>query len=221
MANPFAPDSRLNQALAFIVTVFLSNLAATLGLGLILTGGWAWLMLFAINLSLIENSTASFRSVLAAIRQNWMISTLLWFVDLLFFALVIWEFYALDSLKSGLFKLLWGALLCLAIFLVLSVNVWIWPMLVKRKIASTEFFHYLRACLLLSFHYLGRTVVCISIITVPVLIMVIFPDYFWQVAIWLICFGVSFGVYLIVLLIYQPLHVYWGEHGTPTQPLMS
>lgn len=221
MANPFAPDSRLNQLLAFIVTVFLSNLAAMLGLGLILTGGWALLMLFTINLSLIENNTASFRSVWTAIRQNWLIATLLWFVDILFFALVIWEFYALGSLKSWVFKLLWGALLCLAIFLVLSVNTWIWPMLVKRKIASAEILDYLRACLLLSFHYLGRTVVCITVIAVPVLIMMIFPSLFWQVATWLICFGISFGVYLIILLIHQPLGGYWTEHGVPTRPLMS
>lgn len=221
MANPFAPDSRLNQLLAFIVTVLLSNLAAMLGLGLILTGGWALLMLFTINLSLIENNTASFRSVWTVIRQNWLIATLLWFVDILFFALVIWEFYALGSLKSGVFKLLWGALLCLAVFLVLSVNAWIWPMLVKRKIASAEILDCLRACLLLSFHYLGRTVVCIAVIAVPVLIMMIFPSLFWQVATWLICFGVSFGVYLIILLIHQPLGGYWTEHGATTRPLMS
>ncbi|EEJ54810.1 Uncharacterised protein [Mobiluncus mulieris] len=128
----FSPDSRLYQALSWVVSLFAANLLAAVGFAVVLPGGLSWLLLFSLGACLVRDGDFTWRGLWEIIRANWLVASGLWLADLLFTSLVLWESFVLARLGVPGLRIAWGALLCLAVFLVIIVNQWMWAMLAMR-----------------------------------------------------------------------------------------
>lgn len=211
MSEFFPPNSRLYQTLSLIVSIFLSNLVAVVGFALIFTGGVSWLMLFTLNTLLITQGSYTIGQVWRIVRRNWLVASLLWLLDLGFFALVFWEAIVLQRLQSTVLALAWGALLCLGVFLVIIVNSWMFHLMVYQPVRLEDTGRSLKLSLLLAIRYLPRSLAALVLTTLPPALMYFFPNLFWQVLGWLIFFGISFAVYLVILAQRKPILVALGR----------
>lgn len=240
----FSPDSRLYQALSWVVSLFAANLLAVVGFALVLPGGLSWLLLFSLGACLVRDGDFTWRGLWEIIRANWLVASGLWLADLLFTSLALWESFVLAHLGIPGLKIAWGALLCLAVFLVIIVNQWMWVMLAMRggnplapheprsessgarqgnhqrnprrtqQLGRRELWTYLCAALLLSLRHLPRSLVGVLLLAAPIIIVWLQPDSLWQVLAWEALFGTAFGVYLVVLAQYRPLVAFFRAVGS-------
>ena len=111
MPGFFSVNSRLYQALAWLSSLCLANLAALLCFAGVVTGGFGVLVLLVTAVSLFHEGAASLDAVWRAWRRRGLAATALWLFDLGFAALACWEYQLVfDLVRLGL-SLAYGAVL--------------------------------------------------------------------------------------------------------------
>ena len=129
MPGFFSVNSRLYQALAWLSSLCLANLAALLCFAGVVTGGFGVLVLLVTAVSLFHEGAASLDAVWRAWRRRGLAATALWLFDLGFAALAFWEYQLVfDLVRPGL-SLAYGAVLTAVGILVAGVNLWCFVLL--------------------------------------------------------------------------------------------
>lgn len=205
MSNFFAPDSHLYQALSWIATLFVVNIAAVIGFAALITGGISWLVLFGAATLLITDGDVSAAQLWVSVRRNWAVATVIWLADLCFLLLLWWEALILTKVASPIWRLAWGTLLCLGFLVGLLVNLWIWPLLARQKVPWSELLTRIRQALWLSVQHLPRSFVGVTLTVAIPLLVALCHACFWKVTAWILLFGLAFAVYLVVLAQKAPL----------------
>lgn len=129
MPGFFSVNSRLYQALAWLSSLCLANLAALLCFAGVVTGGLGVLVLLVTAVSLFHEGVASLDAVWRAWRRRGLAATALWVFDLGFAALAFWEYQLVFDLVSPGLSLAYGAVLTAVGILVAGVNLWCFALL--------------------------------------------------------------------------------------------
>ena len=226
-------NSRLYQALAWLSSLCLANLAALLCFAGVVTGGLGVLVLLVTAVSLFHEGAASLDAVWRAWRRRGLAATALWLFDLGFAALAFWEYQLVfDLVRPGL-SLAYGAVLTAVGILVAGVNLWCFALLtwegVRGEVGGGEngdagngdvgenwgedlgtvkgFFLRLRRCLLLSVGLLPRTLAGLVVLVAPVVALAWLPEARWQILGLIAILGMALQSYLVVLLVAEPLGI--------------
>lgn len=226
-------NSRLYQALAWLSSLCLANLAALLCFAGVVTGGLGVLVLLVTAVSLFHEGAASLDAVWRAWRRRGLAATALWLFDLGFAALAFWEYQLVfDLVRLGL-SLAYGAVLTAVGILVAGVNLWCFALLtwegVRGEVGGGEngdadngdvgenrgedlgtvkgFFLRLRRCLLLSVGLLPRTLAGLVVLVAPVVALAWLPEARWQILGLIAILGMALQSYLVVLLVAEPLGI--------------
>ena len=233
MPGFFSVNSRLYQALAWLSSLCLANLAALLCFAGVVTGGFGVLVLLVTAVSLFHEGAASLDAVWRAWRRRGLAATALWLFDLGFAALAFWEYQLVfDLVRPGL-SLAYGAVLTAVGILVAGVNLWCFALLtwegVRGEVGGGEngdaangdvgenrgedlgtvkgFFLRLRRCLLLSVGLLPRTLAGLVVLVAPVVALAWLPEARWQILGLIAILGMALQSYLVVLLVAEPLGI--------------
>ena len=233
MPGFFSVNSRLYQALAWLSSLCLANLAALLCFAGVVTGGFGVLVLLVTAVSLFHEGAASLDAVWRAWRRRGLAATALWLFDLGFAALAFWEYQLVfDLVRLGL-SLAYGAVLTAVGILVAGVNLWCFALLtwegVRGEVGGGEngdadngdvgenrgedlgtvkgFFLRLRRCLLLSVGLLPRTLAGLVVLVAPVVALAWLPEARWQILGLIAILGMALQSYLVVLLVAEPLGI--------------
>lgn len=233
MPGFFSVNSRLYQALAWLSSLCLANLAALLCFAGVVTGGLGVLVLLVTAVSLFHEGVASLDAVWRAWRRRGLAATALWVFDLGFAALAFWEYQLVfDLVRPGL-SLAYGAVLTAVGILVAGVNLWCFALLtwegVRGEVGGGEngdgdngdvgenrgedlgtvkgFFLRLRRCLLLSVGLLPRTLAGLVVLVAPVVALAWLPEARWQILGLIAILGMALQSYLVVLLVAEPLGI--------------
>lgn len=233
MPGFFSVNSRLYQALAWLSSLCLANLAALLGFAGVVTGGLGVLVLLVTAVSLFHEGAASLDAVWRAWRRRGLAATALWLFDLGFAALAFWEYQLVfDLVRPGL-SLAYGAVLTAVGILVAGVNLWCFALLtwegVRGEVGGGEngdgdngdvgenrgedlgtvkgFVLRLRRCLLLSVGLLPRTLAGLVVLVAPVVALAWLPEARWQILGLIAILGMALQSYLVVLLVAEPLGI--------------
>lgn len=233
MPGFFSVNSRLYQALAWLSSLCLANLAALLCFAGVVTGGFGVLVLLVTAVSLFHEGAASLDTVWRAWRRRGLAATALWLFDLGFAALAFWEYQLVfDLVRPGL-SLAYGAVLTAVGILVAGVNLWCFALLtwegVRGEVGGGEngdadngdvgenrgedlgtvkgFFLRLRRCLLLSVGLLPRTLAGLVVLVAPVVALAWLPEARWQILGLIAILGMALQSYLVVLLVAGPLGI--------------
>ena len=233
MPGFFSVNSRLYQALAWLSSLCLANLAALLCFAGVVTGGFGVLVLLVTAVSLFHEGAASLDAVWRAWRRRGLAATALWLFDLGFAALVFWEYQLVFDLVSPGLSLAYGAVLTAVGILVAGVNLWCFALLtwegVRGEVGGGEngdgdngdvgenrgedlgtvkgFFLRLRRCLLLSVGLLPRTLAGLVVLVAPVVALAWLPEARWQILGLIAILGMALQSYLVVLLVAEPLGI--------------
>ena len=233
MPGFFSVNSRLYQALAWLSSLCLANLAALLCFAGVVTGGFGVLVLLVTAVSLFHEGAASLDAVWRAWRRRGLAATALWVFDLGFAALAVWEYQLVFDLVSPGLSLAYGAVLTAVGFLVAGVNLWCFALLtwegVRGEVGGGEngdgdngdvgenrgenlgtvkgFFLRLRRCLLLSVGLLPRTLAGLVVLVAPVVALAWLPEARWQILGLIAILGMALQSYLVVLLVAEPLGI--------------
>lgn len=233
MPGFFSVNSRLYQALAWLSSLCLANLAALLCFAGVVTGGLGVLVLLVTAVSLFHEGAASLDAVWRAWRRRGLAATALWVFDLGFAALAFWEYQLVFDLVSPGLSLAYGAVLTAVGFLVAGVNLWCFALLtwegVRGEVGGGEngdaangdvgenrgenlgtvkgFFLRLRRCLLLSVGLLPRTLAGLVVLVAPVVALAWLPEARWQILGLIAILGMALQSYLVVLLVAEPLGI--------------
>ena len=226
-------NSRLYQALAWLSSLCLANLAALLCFAGVVTGGLGVLALLVTAVSLFHEGAASLDAVWRAWRRRGLAATALWVFDLGFAALAFWEYQLVfDLVRPGL-SLAYGAVLTAVGILVAGVNLWCFALLtwegVQGEVGGGEngdagngdvgenrgedlgtvkgFVLRLRRCLLLSVGLLPRTLAGLVVLVAPVVALAWLPEARWQILGLIAILGMALQSYLVVLLVAEPLGI--------------
>ena len=226
-------NSRLYQALAWLSSLCLANLAALLCFAGVVTGGLGVLVLLVTAVSLFHEGAASLDAVWRAWRRRGLAATALWVFDLGFAALAFWEYQLVFDLVSPGLSLAYGAVLTAVRILVAGVNLWCFALLtwegVRGEVGGGEngdgdngdvgenrgedlgtvkgFFLRLRRCLLLSVGLLPRTLAGLVVLVAPVVALAWLPEARWQILGLIAILGMALQSYLVVLLVAEPLGI--------------
>ena len=226
-------NSRLYQALAWLSSLCLANLAALLCFAGVVTGGFGVLVILVTAVSLFHEGAASLDAVWRAWRRRGLAATALWVFDLGFAALAFWEYQLVFDLVSPGLSLAYGAVLTAVGFLVAGVNLWCFALLtwegVRGEVGGGEngdaangdvgenrgedlgtvkgFFLRLRRCLLLSVGLLPRTLAGLVVLVAPVVALAWLPEARWQILGLIAILGMALQSYLVVLLVAEPLGI--------------
>jgi len=229
----FSVNSRLYQALAWLSSLCLANLAALLCFAGVVTGGLGVLVLLVTAVSLFHEGVASLDAVWRAWRRRGLAATALWVFDLGFAALAFWEYQLVFDLVSPGLSLAYGAVLTAVGILVAGVNLWCFALLtwegVRGEVGGGEngdgdngdvgenrgedlgtvkgFFLRLRRCLLLSVGLLPRTLAGLVVLVAPVVALAWLPEARWQILGLIAILGMALQSYLVVLLVAEPLGI--------------
>ena len=233
MPGFFSVNSRLYQALAWLSSLCLANLAALLCFAGVVTGGLGVLVLLVTAVLLFHEGAASLDAVWRAWRRRGLAATALWLFDLGFAALAFWEYQLVfDLVRPGL-SLAYGAVLTAVGILVAGVNLWCFALLtwegVRGEVGGGEngdgdngdvgenrgedlgtvkgFFLRLRRCLLLSVGLLPRTLAGLVVLVAPVVALAWLPEARWQILGLIAILGMALQSYLVVLLVAEPLGI--------------
>lgn len=233
MPGFFSVNSRLYQALAWLSSLCLANLAALLCFAGVVTGGFGVLVLLVTAVSLFHEGAASLDAVWRAWRRRGLAATALWLFDLGFAALAFWEYQLVfDLVRPGL-SLAYGAVLTAVGILVAGVNLWCFALLtwegVQGEVGGGEngdagngdvgenrgedlgtvkgFVLRLRRCLLLSVGLLPRTLAGLVVLVAPVVALAWLPEARWQILGLIAILGIALQSYLVVLLVAEPLGI--------------
>lgn len=233
MPGFFSVNSRLYQALAWLSSLCLANLAALLCFAGVVTGGFGVLVLLVTAVSLFHEGAASLDAVWRAWRRRGLAATALWLFDLGFAALAFWEYQLVfDLVRPGL-SLAYGAVLTAVGILVAGVNLWCFALLtwegVRGEVGGGEngdadngdvgenrgedlgtvkgFFLRLRRCLLLSVGLLPRTLAGLVVLVAPVVALAWLPEARWQILGLIAILGMALQSYLVVLLVAESLGI--------------
>lgn len=233
MPGFFSVNSRLYQALAWLSSLCLANLAALLCFAGVVTGGLGVLVLLVTAVSLFHEGAASLDAVWRAWRRRGLAATALWVFDLGFAALAFWEYQLVfDLVRPGL-SLAYGAVLTAVGILVAGVNLWCFALLtwegVRGEVGGGEngdagngdvgenrgedlgtvkgFFLRLRRCLLLSVGLLPRTLAGLVVLVAPMVALAWLPEARWQILGLIAILGIALQSYLVVLLVAEPLGI--------------
>ena len=205
MPGFFSVNSRLYQALAWLSSLCLANLAALLCFAGVVTGGLGVLVLLVTAVSLFHEGAASLDAVWRAWRRRGLAATALWLFDLGFAALAFWEYQLVFDLVSPGLSLAYGAVLTAVGILVAGVNLWCFALLtwegVRGEVGGGEngdagngdvgenrgedlgtvkgFFLRLRRCLLLSVGLLPRTLAGLVVLVAPMVALAWLPEARW------------------------------------------
>ena len=233
MPGFFSVNSRLYQALAWLSSLCLANLAALLCFAGVVTGGFGVLVILVTAVSLFHEGAASLDAVWRAWRRRGLAATALWVFDLGFAALAFWEYQLVFDLVSPGLSLAYGAVLTAVGFLVAGVNLWCFALLtwegVRGEVGGGEngdaangdvgenrgedlgtvkgFFLRLRRCLLLSVGLLPRTLAGLVVLVAPVVALAWLPEARWQILGLIAILGMALQSYLVVLLVAEPLGI--------------
>lgn len=233
MPGFFSVNSRLYQALAWLSSLCLANLAALLCFAGVVTGGLGVLVLLVTAVSLFHEGAASLDAVWRAWRRRGLAATALWVFDLGFAALAFWEYQLVFDLVSPGLSLAYGAVLTAVGILVAGVNLWCFALLtwegVRGEVGGGEngdadngdagenrgedlgtvkgFFLRLRRCLLLSVGLLPRTLAGLVVLVAPVVALAWLPEARWQILGLIAILGMALQSYLVVLLVAEPLGI--------------
>lgn len=233
MPGFFSVNSRLYQALAWLSSLCLANLAALLCFAGVVTGGFGVLVLLVTAVSLFHEGAASLDAVWRAWRRRGLAATALWLFDLGFAALAFWEYQLVFDLVSPGLSLAYGAVLTAVGILVAGVNLWCFALLtwegVRGEVGGGEngdadngdvgenrgedlgtvkgFFLRLRRCLLLSVGLLPRTLAGLVVLVAPVVALAWLPEARWQILGLIAILGMALQSYLVVLLVAEPLGI--------------
>lgn len=233
MPGFFSVNSRLYQALAWLSSLCLANLAALLCFAGVVTGGLGVLVLLVTAVSLFHEGVASLDAVWRAWRRRGLAATALWVFDLGFAALAFWEYQLVFDLVSPGLSLAYGAVLTAVGFLVAGVNLWCFALLtwegVRGEVGGGEngdaangdvgenrgenlgtvkgFVLRLRRCLLLSVGLLPRTLAGLVVLVAPVVALAWLPEARWQILGLIAILGMALQSYLVVLLVAEPLGI--------------
>ena len=233
MPGFFSVNSRLYQALAWLSSLCLANLAALLCFAGVVTGGLGVLVLLVTAVSLFHEGVASLDAVWRAWRRRGLAATALWVFDLGFAALAFWEYQLVFDLVSPGLSLAYGAVLTAVGILVAGVNLWCFVLLtwegVRGEVGGGEngdgdngdvgenrgedlgtvkgFFLRLRRCLLLSVGLLPRTLAGLVVLVAPVVALAWLPEARWQILGLIAILGMALQSYLVVLLVAEPLGI--------------
>lgn len=233
MPGFFSVNSRLYQALAWLSSLCLANLAALLCFAGVVTGGFGVLVLLVTAVSLFHEGAASLDAVWRAWRRRGLAATALWVFDLGFAALAFWEYQLVFDLVSPGLSLAYGAVLTAVGFLVAGVNLWCFALLtwegVRGEVGGGEngdaangdvgenrgenlgtvkgFVLRLRRCLLLSVGLLPRTLAGLVVLVAPVVALAWLPEARWQILGLIAILGMALQSYLVVLLVAEPLGI--------------
>lgn len=233
MPGFFSVNSRLYQALAWLSSLCLANLAALLCFAGVVTGGFGVLVLLVTAVSLFHEGVASLDAVWRAWRRRGLAATALWVFDLGFAALAFWEYQLVFDLVSPGLSLAYGAVLTAVGILVAGVNLWCFALLtwegVRGEVGGGEngdadngdvgenrgedlgtvkgFFLRLRRCLLLSVGLLPRTLAGLVVLVAPVVALAWLPEARWQILGLIAILGMALQSYLVVLLVAEPLGI--------------
>ena len=226
-------NSRLYQALAWLSSLCLANLAALLCFAGVVTGGLGVLVLLVTAVSLFHEGAASLDAVWRAWRRRGLAATALWVFDLGFAALAFWEYQLVFDLVSPGLSLAYGAVLTAVGILVAGVNLWCFALLtwegVRGEVGGGEngdagngdvgenrgedlgtvkgFFLRLRRCLLLSVGLLPRTLAGLVVLVAPMVALAWLPEARWQILGLIAILGMALQSYLVVLLVAEPLGI--------------
>ena len=233
MPGFFSVNSRLYQALAWLSSLCLANLAALLCFAGVVTGGLGVLVLLVTAVSLFHEGAASLDAVWRAWRRRGLAATALWVFDLGFAALAFWEYQLVFDLVSPGLSLAYGAVLTAVGILVAGVNLWCFALLtwegVRGEVGGGEngdagngdvgenrgedlgtvkgFFLRLRRCLLLSVGLLPRTLAGLVVLVAPMVALAWLPEARWQILGLIAILGMALQSYLVVLLVAEPLGI--------------
>lgn len=233
MPGFFSVNSRLYQALAWLSSLCLANLAALLCFAGVVTGGFGVLVLLVTAVSLFHEGAASLDAVWRAWRRRGLAATALWVFDLGFAALAFWEYQLVFDLVSPGLSLAYGAVLTAVGILVAGVNLWCFALLtwegVRGEVGGGEngdadngdagenrgenlgtvkgFFLRLRRCLLLSVGLLPRTLAGLVVLVAPVVALAWLPEARWQILGLIAILGMALQSYLVALLVAEPLGI--------------
>lgn len=233
MPGFFSVNSRLYQALAWLSSLCLANLAALLCFAGVVTGGFGVLVLLVTAVSLFHEGAASLDAVWRAWRRRGLAATALWVFDLGFAALAFWEYQLVFDLVSPGLSLAYGAVLTAVGILVAGVNLWCFALLtwegVQGEVGGGEngdagngdvgenrgedlgtvkgFFLRLRRCLLLSVGLLPRTLAGLVVLVAPMVALAWLPEARWQILGLIAILGMALQSYLVVLLVAEPLGI--------------
>ena len=233
MPGFFSVNSRLYQALAWLSSLCLANLAALLCFAGVVTGGLGVLVLLVTAVSLFHEGAASLDAVWRAWRRRGLAATALWVFDLGFAALAFWEYQLVFDLVSPGLSLAYGAVLTAVGILVAGVNLWCFALLtwegVRGEVGGGEngdagngdvgenrgedlgtvkgFFLRLRRCLLLSVGLLPRPLAGLVVLVAPVVALAWLPEARWQILGLIAILGMALQSYLVVLLVAEPLGI--------------
>lgn len=233
MPGFFSVNSRLYQALAWLSSLCLANLAALLCFAGVVTGGFGVLVILVTAVSLFHEGAASLDAVWRAWRRRGLAATALWVFDLGFAALAFWEYQLVFDLVSPGLSLAYGAVLTAVGFLVAGVNLWCFALLtwegVRGEVGGGEngdaangdvgenrgedlgtvkgFVLRLRRCLLLSVGLLPRTLAGLVVLVAPVVALAWLPEARWQILGLIAILGMALQSYLVVLLVAEPLGI--------------
>ena len=233
MPGFFSVNSRLYQALAWLSSLCLANLAALLCFAGVVTGGFGVLVLLVTAVSLFHEGAASLDAVWRAWRRRGLAATALWVFDLGFAALAFWEYQLVFDLVSPGLSLAYGAVLTAVGILVAGVNLWCFALLtwegVRGEVGGGEngdaangdvgenrgenlgtvkgFVLRLRRCLLLSVGLLPRTLAGVVVLVAPVVALAWLPEARWQILGLIAILGMALQSYLVVLLVAEPLGI--------------
>ena len=222
MPGFFSVNSRLYQALAWLSSLCLANLAALLCFAGVVTGGLGVLVLLVTAVSLFHEGAASLDAVWRAWRRRGLAATALWLFDLGFAALAFWEYQLVfDLVRPGL-SLAYGAVLTAVGILVTWEGV-------RGEVGGGEngdgdngdvgenrgedlgtvkgFVLRLRRCLLLSVGLLPRTLAGLVVLVAPVVALAWLPEARWQILGLIAILGMALQSYLVVLLVAEPLGI--------------
>ena len=233
MPGFFSVNSRLYQALAWLSSLCLANLAALLCFAGVVTGGLGVLVLLVTAVSLFHEGAASLDAVWRAWRRRGLAATALWVFDLGFAALAFWEYQLVFDLVSPGLSLAYGAVLTAVGILVAGVSLWCFALLtwegVRGEVGGGEngdgengdvgenrgedlgtvkgFFLRLRRCLLLSVGLLPRTLAGLVVLVAPVVALAWLPEARWQILGLIAILGMALQSYLVALLVAEPLGI--------------
>ena len=188
------PDGPIYQFLARVFDLMWANILFILCSVPLVTLGAAWAALNKVTQDIVfEEDEGVTRRFFTAFKENFKQSTIVWLLMVFFMVCMYGNGLLILSFFKGGTKTLLNGILIFLIAIMLSIAIYIFPLMVRYSNTLSQHF---RNAVVLSVLKLPRTLVMLMLHTLPFWILYFSMSGFIQTLVFWLCFGLAFIAYM-------------------------
>jgi uncharacterized membrane protein YesL len=195
MGGIFHPDSKLMRLLTFVTNLVCLNLLWIVSCIPIITAGAATTAMYSVLFSyLTQKEDAVLKPFLRAFRDNFRRVTPAWLLHILVAAVLIAGVFYMTLGVPILVKVIFG----LALFFYAAASSYCYPLFARYDATRRE---TLFNSFALTFRHLFNSFCLVAVNSLPVALVVIAPQYFWQMSMVWTMIGFSLSAWLNAMIL--------------------